>query len=117
MKPVLRSFLPHLIVFVAVFYLLPLPSVFDAHTTDTGLLMYSLLIIFPAVCFVVHIVFSLKHGFLWYLPLITGAVFAPTVFLYYNSTAIVYIFSYIVLSYIGAAAGYSVFRNHKDDPS
>ncbi len=112
-KSILKAFLPQIILLCAAFYLLPLPALLDRATMDTGLLTYALLIIFPAICFLAHMIFALKRGFVWYLPLLTGAFFAPTVLLYYNVTAIVYIFSYIVLSYIAAFAGLSVYKNNR----
>lgn len=109
-KNELRKLWPYLLILCVIFYILPFPSLFS-NGDNADYLITTLLIINPAICFVLNTVYALYHGFRWYLPLISGAIFVPAIFIFYNETAALYTISYIVISYIGAGVGYSFFRN------
>lgn len=110
-KQSMKRMLPYLGTLAAFFYLIPLASLLGSHTSDSPILMYVLYIFNPAVAFVSNMIYSMRHGFAWYLPLLTGALFVPSIPIFYNQTAIIYIFSYIVLGFIGSAAGFSIRKN------
>ncbi|MDL2237136.1 hypothetical protein LJC56_04805 [Christensenellaceae bacterium OttesenSCG-928-K19] len=110
-KSEFKKLLPYFVILCIIFYALPFPSLFYAE--NASYLITTLLIINPAICFVLHVVYALYHGFKWYIPLLSGALFVPTIFIFYNETATLYTFSYIVLSFIGAAVGYSFYKNRK----
>ena len=110
-----KAMLPYIFTFVALFYAVPIVARLDVQLAQTGLLFYMLYIFNPALSFGLNIMYAMKHGFIWYFPLFAGALFIPSIFIYYNQTAVIYIFAYIVLAYIGAAAGYSIFRG-RDKP-
>ncbi|HBU13283.1 MAG TPA: hypothetical protein DEB31_11380 [Clostridiales bacterium] len=109
-KSAIRKLWPYLLILCAAFYALPFPSLFS-NGNNADYLITTLLIINPAMCFVLQMVYSLNHGFCWYLPLLGGGLFVPAIFIFYNHTAALYTISYIVISYIGAGVGYSFFRN------
>lgn len=77
------------------FYLLPL------FIADTGSAMVVLLVLIPAVCFAISVVYGLKNGFRLEYPAITAVLFIPSVFIYYNSSAWVYIVAYGVIALLG----------------
>ncbi len=110
-KQNLQQMLPYLLGFAALFYIAPAISMLDMQAAESGLLFYMLFIFNPALTFVLNIMYATRHGFVWYFPLLAGVLFAPSILLFYNQTAIPYIFSYIVLGYIGAAAGCSIRKN------
>ena len=70
------------------FYLLPF-VIFD---TNSAVLI--LMVLIPLILILVSFMDCWHNGFKWYLPLITMALFFPTVFLYYNETALFYVFFY-----------------------
>lgn len=69
------------------------------------ILVYTLVIINPAVCFAVYFVYGRRSAQSWLAPLWSGILFLPTVFVFYNYTALSYTLAYIVLAYIAQAAG------------
>ena len=114
-KLVSQSAAIYLLLLCALYYIAPLPSIYD-RAVSGDYLMYLLFIFNPIGCFAANFLYCAKHPFSWLLPLLCGAAFTPAVYIFYNHTALVYVFSYIVLSFIGAAAGYSSLkgRNSKD---
>lgn len=73
------------------FYLLPL---FNA---DLGVYIIMLLFVFPALCIGSGILSGLRHGFNWVMALIIALLMLPGVFIFYNSTALVYVSAYALL--------------------
>ena len=108
-KEHLVSALKYLIIFGVLYYAVPIPTMFYPEAAE--FLESLLLMLNPLVCFLINIIFAMKRGFVWYFPLLTGGVFGPAILLFYNNTALPYLFSYIVLSYIGAFTGFSIFRD------
>ena len=81
-----------------VFYILPL------LIQDTGSGMFVLLLVVPAVTFVASLVFGIREGFS-IIPLIVAALFAPTLLIFYNESAWVYIPAYAVIALAGNGIG------------
>lgn len=90
-----KKSLPFYIAMLINFYLLPL------FIADTGSAMVVLLVLIPAVCFAISVVYGLKNGFRLEYPVITAVLFIPSVFIYYNSSAWVYIVAYGVIALLG----------------
>ena len=99
-----KNMLPYLIVCVIAFYVLPLLG------KDTGSFMLILLAAIPLICVIVSLIYGMKHGFNLIFPAIIGALFIPTIFIYYNSTAWVYIIGYAGISLVGDLVGHLVKR-------
>ena len=114
-RHILRSLRLQLVSFVLLFFAVPLPAVFSS-ASDFDYLTNLLLIMNPAVVFGLNILYTMRNNFRWYVPLLGGAFFIPTVFIYYNTTAIPYSIAYIVLGYIGAAVGVSINKGNTDLP-
>lgn len=99
MKLTIRALLAPLILILATFYLLPLGM------NNTGMGMWVLLIIAPAVCTIAAALVALRLGFTWWFPLIIGALFVPTIWIYYNESAWVYTLAYTLAGFLGLGAG------------
>ena len=91
-----------LIIQLIVFYLLPL----TAGPADTmGLIVLIILSTF-ILSLILGIISKEKTKYLY--PIIISIIFIPTVFIYYNDTALIYILWYLVDSYIGLLIGSSI---------
>lgn len=77
--------LPYLLINAVAFYLVPI------LIKDTGSAMFILLIGIPWICLVVAIGYGFRNSFSWIYPLAVALLFAPTIFIFYNSSAWVYI--------------------------
>lgn len=95
----LRSVFPYLIINILIFYLLPLLII------DTGSGMFIMLMLMPILCLAVSFCYGIKRGFSFYYPLFTMIIFIPTIFIYYNDSAIIYIFIYGAISLTGNFIG------------
>lgn len=100
---IIKSMLPYLLVLAVDFYLLPL------LITDTGLGIMMMLVVMPLICIGCSIVYGSKQAFHWQYPILAMVLFLPTVFLYYNISAWVYVPSYAIAALVGNLIG-SFFR-------
>lgn len=99
MKKILTTMLPYLIVLGIDFYLLPV------LIQNTGMAMLLLLCVMPLIALLTAIVYGLRHGFCWLLPVAALILFLPSIGIYYNSSAWVYAVLYAVIILVGNAAG------------
>ena len=86
-----------------VFYLLLLIDFYIVpwFIKDTGSAMIIMLMIIPLICLVTSIFYGIRNGFdFWYI-LIVAIIFMPSIFMFYNSTAWVYIVGYTVIALLG----------------
>ena len=90
------------ILVLAAFYLLPMLIV------DTGSGMIILLLAVPAFCFAAGVIFGLLAGFRWYFPVALGLLFLPAVYLFMNSSALVYVPIYAVIGAVGEGIGWLI---------
>ena len=102
----MKKYLKEMIIFfiqVLVFYILPL---FAGPTDMMGLV---LIIIFST--FVLSLVLGAISGnkIKFFYPLATAIIFIPSVFIYYNSSALVHALWYLVISIIGMALGTGIY--------
>lgn len=102
----LRKMLPYLVVIILAFYLLPF------LIKDTGSGMLILLIGIPMICFILSLIYGMKNSFDWLLPLLTMVIFAPSIWIFYNESAFVYVVAYGIISLIGNFLG-SLFYKRK----
>ena len=73
--------------------------------------MLTLLILFPLVCFLSAIVYGVKHSFSLVYSILIMVVFIPTIFIFYNEIASIYVGMYGVISIIGNLLG-SFVKNY-----
>ncbi len=110
-----KNFWIWLVVGVVVFYGLPLLG--KAVPADAGM-MYSvvvLLLLGPAYSLVGSILLAWKNGFRWYLPIVVGVLFAPTLFIFYNASAWPYLLAYVFLSLMGDFSGHILAQKPSAD--
>lgn len=68
---------------------------------DTGSGMIIMIMIIPLVCFVTSIFYGIKNGFdFWYI-LIVAIMFIPSIFIFYNYTAWIYVVAYAGIALLG----------------
>lgn len=81
------------------FYIVPLVI------QDTGSAMAVMLVILPMICLITSIFYGTRNGFdFWYI-LIVAIMFTPTLFIFYDSSAWVYIIGYAIVALIGVLIG------------
>lgn len=86
-----------------VFYILLIIDfyVIPCFIKDTGSAMIIMLMIIPLICLETSIFYGIRNGFdFWYI-LIVAIIFMPSIFMFYNSTAWVYIVGYTVIALLG----------------
>ena len=88
----LKDILPFLMVVLADFYLLPL------FIQDTGTAMLMLLVVVPLICFICFLIYGLKKPFSLLYSAAVVILFIPSIFIFYNSSAWVYIIAYGVIA-------------------
>ena len=89
----------HLIVITLAFYVLP------AFINDTGTGIFFLLILTPIICFITSIIYGIRHSFNLIFLLLIMALFIPTIFIFYNESAAVYVLIYGIIAAIGNLLG------------
>ena len=103
----LRKMLPFLGVNIFAFYILPF---LNSYTNGIILL---LLIEIPVICFVTSLIYGIKRSFNLIYTLLVMLAFVPTIFIFYNESAAIYILIYGAISLIGNFIGYLIFRSNK----
>lgn len=98
----LKRRIPYIITCAISFYLLPLIG------NSTGSFIIILLVIIPFICFLTSFIYALNHGWDIIIPITIGILFLPLIFIYYNSSAWIYIFIYLAISSLGLFIGKSV---------
>lgn len=90
-----KKALPFYIAMILNFYLLPL------FIVDTGSAIIVLLIFIPSICFAISAVYGIKNGFHFEYAAIVAILFIPSIFIYYNTSAWVYIVGYGIIALLG----------------
>ena len=77
------------------FYIIPL------FIKDTGSAMIAMLIILPLICLITSVFYGMRNGFdRWYI-LNVAIIFIPSIFIFYNSSAWVYVVGYAIIALLG----------------
>ena len=95
----IREMSVYLIVIILAFYALP------AFINDTGTGIFFLLILTPIICFITSIIYGIRHSFNLIFLLLIMALFIPTIFIFYNESAAVYVLIYGIIAAIGNLLG------------
>lgn len=95
----MKKSLPYVLLLLLDFYLLPV------WIRGTGSAVLMLLCIIPAVCFLCSVLYGFRRGISLYYPLLAAALFVPSLFIYYNISAWVYLVIYGILAFLGEALG------------
>lgn len=77
------------------FYIIP------RFIKDTGSAVIVMLMIIPLICLITSVFYGIRNGFdFWYI-LIAAIMFTPSIFVFYNSSAWVYVVGYAVIALLG----------------
>lgn len=95
----MKKLLPYVVVNLLIFYVLPILI----RDTSSGMLI--LMIIIPLITFGTSLLYGLNKSFGWRYPLLVMGIFLPSIFLYYNESALVYTLIYGGLSLLGSFIG------------
>lgn len=95
----LKPMAPYLVVNIIGFYLLPIVI------KDTGSAMAVMLLGSPLICLINSAVYGIKNSFNLLYSLIVALLFAPTIFIFYNSSAWIYIVGYGIIALVGNFIG------------
>lgn len=102
-----KEMLPYLIINTISFYLIPV------IIKDTSTAMGVMLIILPLICLITSLVYGIKHSFNIFYVIIVAILFAPTILIYYNSTASGYIVGYGFIALVGNLIGKVFHKTNK----
>lgn len=103
MKKIKNNFLFYLVIFIT-FYLLP--ALFLDSEKDKYITL--LLLLFPIVTLLISMIYGKNNGIKWYFSFILAIIFIPTIFIYYNTSALVYSLFYLIISLLGQILGYII---------
>ena len=95
----IREMSVYLIVITLAFYVLP------AFINDTGSGIFFLLILIPIICFLTSLIYGIRHSFNLIFLLLIMTLFIPTIFIFYNESAAVYVLIYSIIAAIGNLLG------------
>ncbi len=99
MRKKLLNLIPYAAFLTIDFYLLPLTI------KNTGMAMLMMLFIIPTLAFACALVYGLRQGLDFLLPLTVIILFTPMIFIFYNISAWIYIIVYALIAIIGNGAG------------
>ena len=91
----IREMSVYLIVIILAFYALPV------LINDTGSGIFFLLILIPIIFFLTSLIYGIRHSFNLIFLLIIMILFIPTIFIFYNESAAVYVLIYGIIATIG----------------
>jgi hypothetical protein len=101
-----KKMIPYLLICGISYYLLPLLG------KDTGTFMLILLILLPLITLVTSSIYGLKNGWNFLFPVLIGLIFLPGIFIYYNSSAMIYVPGYAFISLVGMMLGKAFKNSH-----
>lgn len=104
MKKSIKSLAMFLLINIVLFYILPL------LITDTGSAMSVLLVILPLSCLFVAVIYGSLNSFYIAYPLLVALAFIPTIWIFFNESAWVYIPVYGGIALIGNLIGAGVYK-------
>jgi len=107
MNHLIKKQLWYILALLVLFYAVPLiyflPSLNDIFITSLSASM--LLLYNPAAILAISAVYGFKHRFKWYFLLMVPVLFVPSVFIFYNGSALIYGLFYEVFCVAGLGLG------------
>ncbi len=107
MKKFLYAMIPYAAVLAVNFYLIPFLIL------DTGSAMFLMLLVMPLISLACAVVYGVRRGFDFILPVMAMILFFPTIFIYYNSSAWPYVIAHGVIALGGVGIG-RIFHKNAD---
>ena len=105
MKKSVKSTIIFLLINIAIFYILP------SLIVDTGSAMIVLLAILPLSCLLVAVIYGSVNSFHISYPLLAALAFTPTIWIFFNESAWVYIPAYGAIALIGNLLGAGIYKS------
>lgn len=99
MKNKLIKLIPYALVLAVDFYLLPF------LIRDTGIAMLMMLCVIPLIAFMCSVIYGVRQGFNLIMPITAVLLFFPTIFIFYNESALIYVVIYGIVTLAGNAIG------------
>lgn len=103
MDKIKKNWIYYLIIFIT-FYFIPL------FIKDTGSGMFILLIVIPLITLITSIIYGFRNTFDFFYLVLVAILFIPTLFIYYNASAWIYILAYSMIALIGELLGKTLQR-------
>lgn len=72
---------------------------------DSSMTIYLLLGVIPVSCLITSFFYGMKNGFQFFYPLIVMVLFTPAAWIFYQPSALIYIYIYGVIAIIGNFIG------------
>lgn len=97
-----------IILFIGVILFYGVPSIGRIVSTDLGMFFFvlSLLILNPLYSSISSFIYAFCNNKIeWFLPILIGLLFVPSIFIFYNSSAFVYSAAYALISFIAMISG------------
>lgn len=107
LKKRLVSIIPYAIILAIDFYLLPRLII------DTGVGMFMMLYVMPLIALLCSVIYGVRQGFNLLLPVTAMILFVPSMFIYFNETAWVYVIVYGIVTLVGNGIGKVLLLFHK----
>lgn len=107
MNHMIKKQLWYILVLLVLFYAIPLIYFLPAlENTFISSLSASMLLLYnPAAILAVSAVYGFKHRFKWYFLLMVPVLFVPSVFIFYNGSALIYALLYEIFCVAGLGLG------------
>jgi len=107
MNHMIKKQLWYILVLLALFYAVPLMYFLPVleETFITSLSASMLLLYNPAAILAISAVYGFKHSFKWYFLLMVPVLFVPSVFIFYNGSALIFALLYVVFCLAGLGLG------------
>lgn len=72
---------------------------------DTGSAMIVMLVIIPLMCLMISVFYGIRNGFNFWYILSVAIIYIPSIFIFYNASAWVYIVGCAVIALLGNLIG------------
>lgn len=98
--------IPYIVLCIAAFYAVPFILSTQRDLAAQGIIHIAMLVVINSlISFGGSYVSCFICGFVWYLPFLTGLLFAPAMFIFYDSSCWIYILIYLLFSFLGCFFG------------
>lgn len=97
--------IPYLFVQLLIFYFIPIVI------KDTGSAMFTMLVMIPILSFITSLILGYRDKLQPLFPLCVMIVFIPSIYLFYNESAWIYILVYGIISFVGNLIGSIISKN------
>ena len=105
----LKNMIPYLLVIAVAYYLLPL------GVKNTGYATVVLLLAIPLICLLSSLFYGAKYSLSFWFILFAAILFIPSLFIFCNSTAWVYVVGYGIVATVGSLIGMVIYKSTKKD--